>query len=88
MKFLPSYTLGGRRADMKNESIKYICDITGKECEPMSETEHSATLRFDFGYGSNLDGAHGEFHLSAAAAEEVWALLKRHYLQLRLQGTA
>jgi len=54
----------------------------------MSETEHSATLRFDFVYGSNLDGVNGEFHLSAAAAEEVWALLKRHYPQLRLQGTA
>ncbi len=54
----------------------------------MNETEHGATLRFDFGYGSKLDSAHGEFHLSAAAAEEVWALLKRHYPQLRLQGTA
>ena len=27
----------------------------------MTETEHSATLNFDFGYGSKLDGAHGEF---------------------------
>lgn len=52
----------------------------------MNETEHSATLRFDFGYGSKLDGAHGDFHLSASAAEEVWALLKRHDPQLRLEG--
>ena len=58
---------------MKTETIQYVCDLTGKPCAPMSETEHSATLRFDFGYGSRLDGAHGEFHLSAIAAEEVWA---------------
>lgn len=64
---------------MKTETIKYICDITGQECEPISASEHSATLRFDFGYGSKLDGAHAEFHLGAAAAEEVWVLLKRHY---------
>lgn len=71
---------------MKTQTIRYFCDTTGKECEPMSETEHAATLRFDFGYGSKLDGAHAEFHLSAAAAEQVWALLKSHYPQLRLEG--
>lgn len=71
---------------MKTETVKYVCDITGKESAPMSGTEHSATLHFDFGYGSKLDGAHGEFHLSAAAAEEVWTLLERHYPQLRLEG--
>lgn len=70
---------------MKNETIKYICDITGKACEPMNDTEHSATLRFDFGYGSKLDGAHAEFHLSAAAAEEVWAVLSEKYPQLKLE---
>ena len=72
-------------ASMRIETIKYICDITGKECEPMSDAEHCATLSFHFGYGSKLDGAHGEFHLGAAAAEEVWALLQRHYPQLRLE---
>ena len=72
---------------MKTETTQYLCDITGKPCEPMSETEHSATLRFDFGYGSKLDGTHGEFHLSATAAEDVWALLKSRYPQLRLRGT-
>ena len=71
---------------MKTESIRYTCDLTGKPCEPATETEHSATLRFDFGYGSKLDGAHGEFHLSAVAAEEVWALLHSRYPQLRLHG--
>jgi hypothetical protein len=65
--------------------IETICDITGKECEAMSDTEHSATLSFRFGYGSKLDGAHGEFHLSRTAAENVWALLNSKYPQLKLQ---
>lgn len=66
---------------MKTETIQYICDITGQECEPMSPR---ATLHFNFGYGSKHDGAHGEFHLSTEAAEEVWALLSAKYPQLRL----
>ena len=68
---------------MKTETIEYVCDITGKKCEPMSESEHSATLSFDFGYGSKLDGTHAEIHLGAVAAEEVWALLCERYPQLR-----
>lgn len=71
---------------MKNETIRYVCDITGKACEPMNETEHAATLTFHFGCGSKLDGAHRESHLSAIAAEEVWALLER-YLDHTLQST-
>ena len=51
----------------------------------MTDTEHSATLSFHFGYGSNLDGAHGELHLSRTAAEEVWALLSAKYPQLKLE---
>ena len=69
---------------MKTETVEYVCDITGKQCEPMSESEHSATLSFDFGYGSKLDGTHAEFHFGAAAAEEVWTLLRQRYPQLRL----
>lgn len=69
---------------MKIETTRYVCDITGKECEPMSETELSATLSLNFGYGSKLDGAHGEFHLGATAAEEVWAMLSKRYPQLQL----
>ena len=71
---------------MKIETIKYTCDITGQQCEPMGPREHSATLHFSFGYGSKLDGAHGEFHLSAEAAEEVWALLSAKYPKLKLDG--
>jgi hypothetical protein len=71
---------------MRIETTKYVCNIIGRECELMVDREHSATLRFDFGYGLRLDGAHGEFHLSAAAAEEVWTLLQRHNPQLRLRG--
>ena len=50
----------------------------------MSETEHSATLMFDFGYGSKFDGTYGEFHLSRLAAEEVWAFLSAKCPQLKL----
>jgi hypothetical protein len=53
---------------MKIESTRHICDITRKECQDMTDTEHSATLSFHFGYGSNLDGAHGELHLRRTAA--------------------
>lgn len=70
---------------MKIETLKYICDITGQECEPVGPREHSATLQFSFGFGSKLDGAHAEFHLSAEAAEEVWALLSAKYPQLKLE---
>ena len=31
---------------MKIETLKYICDITGQECEPVGPREHSATLQF------------------------------------------
>ena len=72
---------------MKITTVKYTCDITRKECEPMTETEHSATLSFHFGYGSKLDGEYGEFHLSASAAEEIWALLEAKYPQLKLTRT-
>lgn len=51
----------------------------------MGPREHSATLQFSFGFGSKLDGAHAEFHLSAEAAEEVWALLSAKYPQLKLE---
>ena len=70
---------------MKIESTRYICDITRKECQDMTDTEHSAALSFHFGYGSNLHGAHGEFHLSRTTAEDVWALLSAKYPQLKLE---
>ena len=70
---------------MKIETTRYTCDITGKKCEDMTDNEHSATLTFHFGYGSKLDGAHGEFHLSRVAAEEIWVLLSSKYPQLKLE---
>jgi hypothetical protein len=50
----------------------------------LTETEHSATLSFHFGYGSKLDGAHREFHLGTSAGDELWALLEAKYPQLKL----
>lgn len=33
---------------MKIKTVKYLCDITGKECEPMKETE----MNFFFAAGA------------------------------------
>ena len=70
---------------MKIEATRYVCEAIEEECNEMTDTEHSATLSFHFGYGSKLDGAHGEFHLSRTAAEEVWLLLSTKYPQLKLE---
>lgn len=58
------------------EQSETVCDVTGQPAV--------ATLTMEFGYGSNHDMSRLQADLSAATADEVLALLQKHYPQLRL----
>lgn len=71
---------------MKIETpIKYFDDINGKLIEETDEfdTTPSATISFNFGYGSTLDGVERTFHLNQEHAEELFYDFLGKYPHLR-----
>lgn len=64
-------------------------DVEMKDCEI---TEHSCTIKFNFGYGEYpkdcpsecCDTAMGTFEFTREEAVEIWKLLKNKYPNLQL----
>ena len=71
---------------MKKVTTEIVCDVCGVQSDEIDdmkyENQHSATLEFNFGYGSNIDGLQAELHFCAKDAEELLEMVQKRWPKL------
>lgn len=70
---------------MKKIIQKQITETFCDGCGDKLEFDESLLVDFEYGYGSDKDGIHGDFYYCHSCADLVWDFIKQQWPKLELK---